>query len=81
MFGDPVTEKIEDGLQKSKYAMPCLSENLTQSNWARVEYSGILNVEFSGHSDRITIPLRLDNCGNKDIPSACPAGWFHNCAS
>ena len=67
-FGDLVTQKIEEGLQKSKYVMPCLSVNLAQSGWTRAEYGAILNAEFSGNSDRIVIPLKLDNCGDNDIP-------------
>jgi hypothetical protein len=67
-FGNPVTQKIEEGLQKSKYVMPCLSENLTQSSWTRGEYSAILNAEFSGNSERVTIPIKLDNCEDNHIP-------------
>ena len=68
-FGAPVTQKIEEGLQKSKYVMPCLSENLAQSGWTRGEYSAILNAEFSSEKpERITIPLKLDNCEDRDIP-------------
>ncbi|TBR56517.1 hypothetical protein B4U84_29395 [Westiellopsis prolifica IICB1] len=67
-FGDPITQKIEDGLQKSKYVLPCLSENLAQSGWTRAEYGSILNAEFSGNSERVTIPIKLDNCSDNDIP-------------
>ncbi len=67
-FGEPITQKIEDGLQKSKYVMPCLSENLTRSGWTRAEYGSILNAEFSGNSERVTIPIKLDNCSDNDIP-------------
>ncbi|WP_373526076.1 toll/interleukin-1 receptor domain-containing protein [Nostoc sp.] len=67
-YGDPITQKIEEGLQKSKYVMPCLSENLKQSSWTRGEYSAILNAEFSGNSERVTIPLKLENCEDNDIP-------------
>ena len=67
-FGEPITEKIEDGLQKSKYIMPCLSVNLARSGWTRAEYGSILNAELSGKSERIVIPLKLDNCSESDIP-------------
>ena len=67
-FGDPITQKIEEGLRKSKYVMPCLSENLLRSNWTRAEYSAILNAEFQGHSERVTVPIKLDNCNKNNIP-------------
>jgi len=67
-FGDSPVQKIEDGLQKSKYVMPCLSENLAKTGWTKAEYSAILNTEFSGNSERITVPLKLDNCSDNDIP-------------
>lgn len=67
-FGDSITQKIEEGLQKSRCVMPCLSENLSQSNWSRAEYGAILNAEFSGNSERIIVPLKLDNCDNNHIP-------------
>ncbi|AKB44230.1 COR domain-containing protein [Methanosarcina vacuolata] len=67
-FGDPVTQKIEEGLKNSKYVVPCLSKNLTILGWTRAEYGSILNREFSGNSKRIVIPLKLDNCEDADIP-------------
>jgi internalin A len=44
-FGDPVIQKIQDGLQKSRYVVPCLSKNLNSSGWTKAEYSAILNVD------------------------------------
>lgn len=67
-FGDQITRRIEDGLQKSRYVIPCLSKNLTDSGWTRAEYGSILNAEFSGSSERIIIPLKLDNCEDDAIP-------------
>lgn len=67
-FGDPITQKIEDGLRKSKYVMPCISMNLATSGWTRAEYGSILNAEFSGNSERIVIPLKLDNSSDNDMP-------------
>ena len=67
-FGHFVTQKIEDGLKNSRYVIPCLSKNLSTSGWSRAEYSSILNAEFSGNSERIVIPLKLDNCEESDIP-------------
>ncbi len=67
-YTDSVVQKMEEGLQKSKYIMPCLSENLARSGWEKAEYSAILNAEFSGNSERGIIPLKLDNCSVNDIP-------------
>ena len=67
-FGDFITQKIESGLQKCRYVMPCLSKNQAQSGWTKAEYASILNSEFSGHSERIVVPLKLNNCDNDDIP-------------
>ncbi|MBT2384610.1 toll/interleukin-1 receptor domain-containing protein [Streptomyces sp. ISL-11] len=59
-YGDAVTKKIEDGLQASRYVLPCVSGNLIRSGWARAEYGGILNTVFSGASRRKVIPLMLE---------------------
>lgn len=58
-FGDSITQKIEDGLNRSRVVVPCLSENLGKSGWTRAEYGAILNAEFSGISSRVVVPLKL----------------------
>lgn len=63
--GDRVTQKIAEGLDKSKCVLACLSENLNNSGWAKVEYGSIINKELRGNSKRRVIPLKLDDC---DIP-------------
>lgn len=65
-FGDGIVTKIEDGLQKSKYVVVCLSENLASSGWCRAEYGPILYREFSGDTSRRVIPLSLDGSKNSD---------------
>ncbi len=67
-YGDSITQKIEEGLHKSRYVIPCLSKNLTTSGWTRVEYGSILNDEFRGKTERIVILLKLDNYEDNDIP-------------
>lgn len=67
-FGDRVTERIEDGLKRSRYVVPCLSASLGGSNWTRGEYGAILNTEFSGETDRVVIPLVIDESGDESIP-------------
>ena len=65
-FGDPIVAKIEEGLQKSKYVVVCLSENLANSGWCRAEYGAILYREFSGDTSRRVIPLSLDGSNNSE---------------
>jgi hypothetical protein len=67
-FGDNITGKIEEGLKKSKFIIVALSKNLGKSNWCRAEYGPILNKEYNGNSNKRVIPLKLDNCGDEDIP-------------
>jgi hypothetical protein len=67
-FGHSITQKIEDGLKKSRYIVPCLSKNLNKSNWTKTEYGVILNAEFNGNPERMVIPLKLDGCEMSDIP-------------
>lgn len=63
-FGDGIVAKIEDGLQKSKYVVVCLSEQYASSGWCRAEYGPILYREFSGDTSRRVIPLSLDGSKN-----------------
>jgi hypothetical protein len=67
-FGDGVTQKIADGLRRSRFVVPCVSESLETSGWTRAEYSAILNAEFSGDSTRVVIPLVLDESDAKNVP-------------
>ncbi len=68
-FGDGIVAKIEEGLQKSKYVVVCLSEKLMTSGWCRAEYGAILYREFSGDTSRRVIPLSLDGSNNtNNIP-------------
>jgi len=68
-FGASITQKIEDGLQRSRYVVPCLSESLAQSGWTRAEYGAVLNAEFSGASTRTVIPLKLtESMADSAIP-------------
>lgn len=67
-YGDSITQRIEAGISRSRYLVPFLSKNLSSSGWTKVEYGAILNSEFSGDSERVVVPLRLDNCEDKDVP-------------
>jgi hypothetical protein len=63
-FGDGIVAKIEEGLQKSKFVVACISKSLVASGWCRAEYGAILYREFSGDTSRRVIPLSLD--GSED---------------
>jgi hypothetical protein len=67
-FGQGVSEKIEDGLKRSRYVIPCVSANFAASGWTRKEYSAILNAEFSGDTGRTVIPLVLDDSDAEYVP-------------
>lgn len=67
-FGDAVTVKIEDGLRRSRYIVPCVSKDLIAGSWTRAEYGSILNAEFSGNSRRMVIPLMLGGAAISDLP-------------
>jgi hypothetical protein len=66
-FGDSITEKIAEGLETSKYVIPCVSKNLKNSKWTRAEFGSMLNAEFNGNPKKV-IPLLLDECEDSDIP-------------
>lgn len=66
-FGDRIIKKIEEGIKKSRYIIPCLSRNFNSSNWTKDEYSAALNAELRDNLKRI-LPLKLDNCEDDDIP-------------
>jgi hypothetical protein len=65
-FGDGIVAKIEEGLQKSRYVVVCLSEKLITSGWCRAEYGAILYREFSGDTSRRVIPLSLDGSNSSN---------------
>lgn len=66
--GDSISQKIEVGLAKSRFVMPCFSQNQIKSGWCRVEYTAILNKVISGKTDQIVTPLILDNLPSEKMP-------------
>ena len=67
-YGDAVSDKIEDGLKRSRYVIPCVSAKFASSGWTRGEFSAILNAEFSGDPSRSVIPLVLDESDAENVP-------------
>lgn len=68
IFGDFITDKIEDGLQRSNSVLVCISKNLRRSNWCRREYGPIIKRNLDGNSAKKVFPLRLDDGEDDDIP-------------
>jgi hypothetical protein len=60
-FGDSLIGRIERGLRKSRYLVPCISANWKTSKWAAAEYVSVLHAEISGRPENSVIPLVLDN--------------------
>lgn len=66
--GDSISAKIADGLKKSRYVMPCLSNNQLTSGWCRAEYTAILNKVIGGCMVQKVVPLVLDELNHEDVP-------------
>ncbi|MFC2140671.1 leucine-rich repeat domain-containing protein [Acidobacteriota bacterium] len=66
--GDSISEKIEDGLKRSRYMMPCFSHNQKMSGWCRAEYTAILNKVISKSTKQKVVPLIIDDLKHEDIP-------------
>ena len=66
--GDSISRKIELGLRRSRFVMPCLSQNQVQSGWCRAEYSAILTKVLSGQTSQKVTPLILDDLPEEDVP-------------
>ncbi|MDD4652917.1 MAG: toll/interleukin-1 receptor domain-containing protein [Methanothrix sp.] len=68
-YGDYVAQKIENGLNRSKCIMPCLSNNFKKSNWAMAEYGAFLNYEIRENNfQQKVIPIVLDDLREDYIP-------------
>src|SRR6266571_372367 len=57
--GDSIPAKIEEGLERSRVLVLCLSANASGSDWARLE-SGTFRFRDPLNQERRFIPLRLD---------------------
>lgn len=66
--GDAISMKIELGLRKSRFVMPCISRNQVQSGWCRIEYTAILNRIIRKMTDTQLAPLIIDDIDLDDIP-------------
>lgn len=66
--GDPVSERISDGLRRSRVVVPCLSYAHKASGWSRAEYQSVLHQVISGHSKQTVAPLILDDLPEDEFP-------------
>ena len=58
--GDSIPAKIEEGLERSRVLVLCMSANAFGSDWAQLE-SGTFRFRDPLNSERRLIPLRLDD--------------------
>jgi small GTP-binding protein len=63
--GDSILEKIEEGLERSRVLVFCMSAHAFGSDWATLE-SQTLRFRDPLNKERRFIPLRLDDCPIKD---------------
>jgi len=69
--GDSIPAKIEEGLERSRVLVVCMSANAFGSDWALLE-SGTFRFRDPLNKERRFIPLRLD-----DAPIKGSLGQFH----
>ncbi len=58
--GDSIPSKIEDGLERSRVLVLCMSANAFGSDWAQLE-SGTFRFRDPLNKERRFLPLRLDD--------------------
>jgi small GTP-binding protein len=66
--GDVISRKIELGLRRSRFIMPCISRNQVLSGWCRVEYTAVLDRVLRGKTSQKVTPLILDDLPENDMP-------------
>src|SRR5262249_5008162 len=64
--GDPIFQKVQEGLQRSRILLLFLSRHSLDSDWAALEHQTILFRDPT-NKDRRFIPLRLDDAEPPDI--------------
>ncbi|MCP4346838.1 MAG: TIR domain-containing protein [Desulfobacterales bacterium] len=68
MPGDSIPQKIEQGVQNSRFFMPCFSRNQIKAGWVREEYGAVLDRMLRGNMKQSIIPLVLDDMDDTEIP-------------
>ena len=62
--GDSIPAKIEEGLERSRVLLLCMSANVFGSDWAQLE-SGTFRFRDPLNKERRFLPLRLDDAPTK----------------
>lgn len=68
-WGDSITQKVNDGLKKSTFAIVVLSISFLQKNWPKRELNALLNIEASSGEVKV-LPLIYGN--SEEIISELP---------
>jgi hypothetical protein len=71
-LGDPVTQRIQAGLDNSRAIIVCISRSLVTSSWARTEYTSILARVCGSNPNsnrRAVIPLLFEDIAAHEYPS------------
>jgi len=66
--GDSPIDKITEGLVKSRFIAPLISENQLKSGWSRNEYQAILTKILNGKTNQKITALILDATADDDVP-------------
>lgn len=64
--GDPISLKIQHGIEKSRTLVMCMSPNFFESEWARIEHHSLFFRDPSNEQRRF-IPLLITDCELPDI--------------
>ena len=67
--GDSIPARIEEGMERSRVLVLCMSAHAFGSDWAQLE-SGTFRFRDPLNKERRFLPLRLDNAPIKG------SGWF-----
>ena len=65
--GDSIPAKIEEGLERSRVLVLCMSANAFGSDWAQLE-SGTFRLRDPLNKERRFLPLRRDDAPIKGLP-------------
>ena len=79
--GDSIPAKIEEGLERSRVLVLCMSANAFGSDWAQLE-AGTFRFRDPLNREHRFIPLRLDNCAGARftrLQSCCPEAGITHC--
>ena len=60
IWGDSITEKIEEGIKTSKFALICFSENFLKANWPYSEFVALFHRQQE-EKRKLILPLILNS--------------------